>query len=204
VRIHELARELGVPSKDILASLDEMGYEGRTASSTVPEEAVPRLRAAGGRVRPGIKPRTATEDLLPRRRPTEGGDGQADAPTAVAELEVEAPAAEPELPATPEEPAPEAQAEAPGLAVVRVARGASPQDLAEKLGVTPAEIVKTLLMAGEMVTVTQSLTDEAIEEAARLAYPLAKPVDNTDFALRWRKEMTRRFVRDALREVRPA
>ena len=166
MRIHELARELGVPSKDILASLDEMGYEGRTASSTVPEEAVPRLRAAGGRVRPGIKPRTATEDLLPRRRPTEGGDGQADAPTAVAELEVEAPAAEPELPATPEEPAPEAQAEAPGLAVVRVARGASPQDLAEKLGVTPAEIVKTLLMAGEMVTITQSLTDAAIELVA--------------------------------------
>ena len=48
------------------------------------------------------------------------------------------------------------------------------------------------------------LTDEAIEEAARLAYPLAKPVDNTDFALRWRKEMTRHFVRDALQEIRPA
>ena len=133
MRIHELARELGVPSKDILASLDEMGYEGRTASSTVPEEAVPRLRAAGGRVRPGIKPRTATEDLRPRRRPTEGGDGQA---------------------------------EAPEQRVVRVARGASPQDLAEKLGVTPAEIVKTLLMAGEMVTITQSLTDAAIELVA--------------------------------------
>ena len=66
MRIHELARELGVPSKDILASLDEMGYEGRTASSTVPEEAVPRLRAAGGRVKPGIKPRTATEETLAR------------------------------------------------------------------------------------------------------------------------------------------
>ena len=166
MRIHELARELGVPSKDILASLDEMGYEGRTASSTVPEEAVPRLRAAGGRVRPGIKPRTATEDLRPRRRPTEGGDGQAEAPAAVAEPEVEAPPAEPELPATPEEPAPEAPAEAPDRAAVRVARGASPQDLAEKLGVTPAEIVKTLLMAGEMVTITQSLTDAAIELVA--------------------------------------
>src|SRR5439155_8216250 len=143
-----------------------MGYEGRTASSTVPEEAVPRLRAAGGRVKPGIKPRTATEDLLPRRRPTEGGDGQAEAPTAGAEPESEAPAAEPELPTISEEPAPEAPAEAPERAVVRVARGASPQDLAEKLGVTPAEIVKTLLMAGEMVTITQSLTDAAIELVA--------------------------------------
>ena len=147
MRIHELARELGVPSKDILASLDEMGYEGRTASSTVPEEAVPRLRAAGGRVRPGIKPRTATEDLLPRRRPTEGGDGQAEAPVAVAETEAEAPPAEAEVPAITEEPAPETPPEAPERDVVRVARGASPQDLAEKLGVTPAEIVKMRRLA---------------------------------------------------------
>ncbi len=46
------------------------------------------------------------------------------------------------------------------------------------------------------------LTNETIEEAARLAYPLAKPVDNTDFALRWRKEMTRHFVKEVLREIR--
>jgi 4-hydroxybenzoyl-CoA reductase subunit beta len=48
------------------------------------------------------------------------------------------------------------------------------------------------------------LTQEAMEEAARLAYPLAKPVDNTDFSLRWRKEMTRHLVLEALREVRPS
>src|SRR5204862_291925 len=62
-----------------------MGYEGRTASSTVPDEAVPRLRASGGRVKPGSKPRAATEEQLPRRRvgveqvsaPAEG-NGQVD------------------------------------------------------------------------------------------------------------------------------
>jgi 4-hydroxybenzoyl-CoA reductase subunit beta len=49
------------------------------------------------------------------------------------------------------------------------------------------------------------LTGATIEEAARLAYPLAKPVDNTDFGLRWRKEMTRHFVTEALRGLlRPA
>jgi 4-hydroxybenzoyl-CoA reductase subunit beta len=47
------------------------------------------------------------------------------------------------------------------------------------------------------------LTDAAIEEAARLAYPRAKPVDNTDFPLRYRKEMTLRLVADALRATRP-
>ena len=55
MRIHELAKELGVESREVLDSLEVMGYEGRTASSTVPEEAVPRLRAAGGKVKPGSK-----------------------------------------------------------------------------------------------------------------------------------------------------
>ncbi len=47
------------------------------------------------------------------------------------------------------------------------------------------------------------LTRDTMEEAARLAYPLAKPVDNTDFSLRWRKEMTRHFVLEALSACGP-
>jgi 4-hydroxybenzoyl-CoA reductase subunit beta len=42
------------------------------------------------------------------------------------------------------------------------------------------------------------LDREAIAEAAGLAYPRSRPVDNTDFTVRWRKEMTRRLVADAL------
>jgi 4-hydroxybenzoyl-CoA reductase subunit beta len=45
-------------------------------------------------------------------------------------------------------------------------------------------------------------TDEAIDEAARLAWPRSKPVDNTDFVVRWRKDMTRILTRDALRALR--
>src|SRR5439155_1490800 len=92
VRIHEVAKELGVQSKDILASLEEMGFEGRTASSTVPDEAIPRLRAAGGRVKPGSKPVAATVQQLPTRRrsvkakekeaPSGNGQVVAEAPTA--------------------------------------------------------------------------------------------------------------------------
>jgi 4-hydroxybenzoyl-CoA reductase subunit beta len=46
------------------------------------------------------------------------------------------------------------------------------------------------------------LTDDAIEAASRLAFPVAKPVDNTDFGVRWRKEMSRLMTRDALRSLR--
>ena len=46
------------------------------------------------------------------------------------------------------------------------------------------------------------LSDEAIARAADLAFALAKPMDNTDFALVWRKRVTRDFVAYALRELR--
>lgn len=46
------------------------------------------------------------------------------------------------------------------------------------------------------------LTDDAIAEAASAAAELAKPMDNTDFELVWRKKMVRSLVGDALREVR--
>jgi len=175
LRIHELAKELGVPSKEVLESLQAMGYEGRTASSTVPEEAVPRIRAAGGKVKPGSKPRTATADQLPTRRLErtkeqargESGDGEVAKTATAVEAPPEPPAPAPEDVAVPEEaPAP--------VAALRVPRGATAQDLAEKLDSSAAEIVKVLFTAGEMVSATQSLSDEAIE---LVAHELGKPVE---------------------------
>jgi 4-hydroxybenzoyl-CoA reductase subunit beta len=46
------------------------------------------------------------------------------------------------------------------------------------------------------------LTDEAIERAAALASKLAKPMDNTDFTLHWRKRVTGALTGYALRELR--
>jgi 4-hydroxybenzoyl-CoA reductase subunit beta len=46
------------------------------------------------------------------------------------------------------------------------------------------------------------LTDEAIARAAELAAEPARPMDNTDFTLLWRKRVTREFVRRALNELR--
>ena len=46
------------------------------------------------------------------------------------------------------------------------------------------------------------LTDEVIAAAADRAYEVAKPMDNTDFALVWRKRVSRDFVTYALREIR--
>jgi 4-hydroxybenzoyl-CoA reductase subunit beta len=48
----------------------------------------------------------------------------------------------------------------------------------------------------------QDLTDDAIAAAAAAAGEIAKPMDNTDFELHWRKKMVHSLVRDALREIR--
>ena len=49
MRVHELAKELGVTSKELVAALEQMGATGRSASSSVPEDMIPRLRASGGK-----------------------------------------------------------------------------------------------------------------------------------------------------------
>jgi 4-hydroxybenzoyl-CoA reductase subunit beta len=46
------------------------------------------------------------------------------------------------------------------------------------------------------------LTEEAMAAAAEAAYRPAKPMDNTDFDLSWRKQMTRVYVKRALEELR--
>lgn len=46
------------------------------------------------------------------------------------------------------------------------------------------------------------LTDDTISEAAAFASRVAKPLDNTDFDMTWRKKVTAEFVACALRELR--
>jgi translation initiation factor IF-2 len=63
-----------------------------------------------------------------------------------------------EPPATPETPAePEA---------TKVNSGATVRQVAESLGLAPAEVIKKLMMMGEMATLTQTLTDESIRAIA--------------------------------------
>jgi translation initiation factor IF-2 len=185
VRVHELAKELGVASKELLAALKEMGVDGLTASSSVPDQAVPRLRASGGKAVPEAKMKEAVEEPLPKpraRKPREvavdpsaagtpgetaasvlpGGAGVAEPaapPPAVSPTP--APAAAPAV-----TPAPEAARVAaptgPGRPGLRLVKGATPQEIADKSGRSVADVVKMLIGLGEMATASQSLTDDAI------------------------------------------
>src|SRR5436309_15492255 len=113
MRVHELAKELGVPSKGLLEALDAMGYGGRTASSSVPDETVARLRASGGKAVAGAPKQIEVEQLpaKPRRKAAEAAPvpKPAAAPEGNGKVAVEEPAAEPEP-----EPAPEPESAAAG------------------------------------------------------------------------------------------
>ncbi|MGZ4136624.1 MAG: translation initiation factor IF-2 [Actinomycetota bacterium] len=184
MRVHELAKELGVASKELLTALKEMGIDGLTASSSVPDQAVPRLRASGGKAVPEAKIREAREEPLPKARPKKVEAKREVTPEAESKAAVDVPPTVPpsqegqavaeEILATPPSgngsaaPAPVATAPATiaapkaGLPALKVARGATAQELADKTGRSAAEIVKILFSMGEMVTATQSLSDDAI------------------------------------------
>ncbi len=65
---------------------------------------------------------------------------------------LEEPPAKPETPAEPE--------------ATKVNSGATVREVAESLGLAPAEVIKKLMMMGEMATLTQTLTDESIKAIA--------------------------------------
>jgi len=54
----------------------------------------------------------------------------------------------------------------------------------------------------ETAIVGSSLDDNSINAAAKAAFKPSKPMDNTDFGLAWRKEMTHVYVTRALAELR--
>ncbi|MDH4063834.1 MAG: FAD binding domain-containing protein [Acidobacteriota bacterium] len=54
----------------------------------------------------------------------------------------------------------------------------------------------------EALLVAERLTDERIAAAAQAVYDVAKPMDNTDFELLWRKKMVTALAGYALKELR--
>ncbi len=69
MRVHELAKELGVTSRELLGTLEHMGVGGKSASSSVPEDLVPRLRASGGKATEAPKRREVLEPPPAPRKP---------------------------------------------------------------------------------------------------------------------------------------
>jgi 4-hydroxybenzoyl-CoA reductase subunit beta len=66
-------------------------------------------------------------------------------------------------------------------------------------GIAPSPVL--IPEAGQQL-IGGGLTQDRIEAAAEAAYIKARPLDNTDFAYNWRKQMTRQYTRLALEDLR--
>jgi 4-hydroxybenzoyl-CoA reductase subunit beta len=85
-------------------------------------------------------------------------------------------------------------------AAVRLSRNGSVEDARIVLGAVASRPVEAPDAAAALVG--NLLSDAAISNVAERAAQPARPMDNTDFTLLWRKRVTREFVTYALRELR--
>jgi translation initiation factor IF-2 len=88
-RVHELAKELGVTSKEVLARLSEQGEFVKSASSTVEAPVARRLREAFG----GAKPPESAPEKAPEKKPAPAKAAAAPAAPPVAKPAAPAPVA---------------------------------------------------------------------------------------------------------------
>ncbi|MFD2483630.1 translation initiation factor IF-2 N-terminal domain-containing protein, partial [Amycolatopsis albidoflavus] len=97
-RVHELAKELGITSKEVLAKLKEQGEFVKSASSTVEAPVARRLRdaypAKGGK-KPGPTPGPRPPAPAAPKPPAQQQSAPAQAPAQPAPAQQQAPAVKP-------------------------------------------------------------------------------------------------------------
>ncbi|MGF1617658.1 MAG: translation initiation factor IF-2 [Acidimicrobiia bacterium] len=143
MRVYELARDLGLESKDVLEQAKELGLDVKTASSGLDAEGAELVRMA-----------LATDE----------------APAAVEEVEPEVAAVEEEVETAPEaapepEPAPALEPEVETeVDIASITAGASVADFAEAISQPVPEVVRALLGKGVAAGANQEMPADLVEE----------------------------------------
>jgi translation initiation factor IF-2 len=209
-RVYELAKEMGVTSRDVLQLLAALGVVAKSHASTVDEATASKLKEAVARVknaaaaakqqaaRPAARPapgqRPAAE-RSPGQRPPAGqrpgqrqpiagqrpGQGRPSAERVPGQRPQQGQPHRPGAPGQrqqggrPGQPVAARPAQQPAQPVepgprktTKIHRGATVQELAEKLSVKASDVVKKLFTLGEISTITKSLSDEAMALVADL------------------------------------
>jgi translation initiation factor IF-2 len=194
-RVHEIAKAQGLSSKDLLAALKAAGIEAKAAASSVEEsDALKALKTAKGAAdgasaatkeappKAAAKPKGKAEKAAPAKKTAKAAAGGA-ASTKKRRVVIDSQAARRDQMGGPppqrpprrrggrrrrpllEEPPPKAE-EPAELEATKVQSGATVREVAELLGLGSAEVIKKLMMMGEMATLTQTLTDESVKAIA--------------------------------------
>ncbi|HEX5761744.1 MAG TPA: translation initiation factor IF-2 [Solirubrobacterales bacterium] len=190
-RVHEIAKAQGVSSKELLAALKAAGVEAKAAASSVEEQdALKALSGANGGGN-GAPPAAASAQpkpaapapSAPPKAPAPKPAGKKPAAGKKRRVVIDSQAARRDQMGGPppqrpprrrggrrrrpllEEPPPKSD-EAIELEATKVQSGATVREVAELLGLGSAEVIKKLMMMGEMATLTQTLTDDSVRAIA--------------------------------------
>jgi translation initiation factor IF-2 len=128
----------------------------KASTSTKPVRAAGTQQAGGGAAGGAAKKRRVVIDSQAARRDQMGGPPPQRPPRRRGGRR-----RRPLLEEPPMGPAPTVEPEA-----TKVNSGATVRELAESLGLAPAEVIKKLMTMGEMATLTQTLTDESVRAIA--------------------------------------
>jgi translation initiation factor IF-2 len=183
-RVYEIARERSLGTKEVMDRLKDAGVEVTNHFAVVDDPVYDRVFGDGGSSQPEVSveaeapggaggtdngQQTAEASVPPAERREESRKGGRKRRRVVIDASATnrgpRPVAAGDVPAQREpRPAPStAEAKQEEKTAVRVEPGATVKDLADALGVAPAQIVKVLFSLGEMRTVTQTLSTEEIE-----------------------------------------
>ena len=183
-RVYEIARERSLGTKEVMDRLKDAGVEVTNHFAVVDDPVYDRVFGDGGSAQPEVPveaeapggaggtdngQQTAEASVAPAERREESRKGGRKRRRVVIDASATnrgpRPVAAGDVPAQREpRPAPStAEAKQEEKTAVRVEPGATVKDLADALGVAPAQIVKVLFSMGEMRTVTQTLSTEEIE-----------------------------------------
>src|SRR3954469_8471717 len=213
-RVHEIAKERGISSKEVIAVLQKAGLDVKASASSVDENDI-AMAFNGGQAQPVERgdrggPSASQRPGLPQQGQSQEPQPQSEQPQQPAAQRPQP--AQPERPQRPtrgapagpgssgrrrrvvidsqasrrpQGPAPQQQPPRRGrgrrrrtpwvepdlttptevveeVVISKVTSGATVKEVAESLGLSSPEVIKKLMELGEMATLTQTLSDEAI------------------------------------------
>jgi translation initiation factor IF-2 len=191
-RVHEIAKAQGLTSKELLAALKKAGVEAKAAASSVEEADALKALSGNGATAAKAQPKQPQAEAKPAAPPQDAAKPAAKPAPAAKKpagsakkrrVVIDSQAARRDQMGGPppqrpprrrggrrrrpllEEPPVRAEEPAEPEAT-RVNSGATVREVAELLGLGSAEVIKKLMMMGEMATLTQTLTDESIKAIA--------------------------------------
>jgi translation initiation factor IF-2 len=157
MRVHEVAKKLGLSSKETIEKLAALGVPVASHASAVSDADVARLTKSLNGGKPAVSTPATAVGLV--EGPAASIAGAETVTSGAASADIRQGAAEIVVEPTP--------AVSAGQGVVHVPHGVTVEELADKLDRSPGDIIKLLLTLGEMKTITQSLSDELVDVVAQ-------------------------------------